>query len=149
MSSLKTYNIQHPNSSSVNVGLNSDGSAVVRNVTGGVVVSGVTTVSSLVANNSIYTGITTTSTNKTLSNRELCTVIGVGIGTTAGITVTLPSSPSSGWEVGVAIAGTFTDTVVARNGSNIMGLAENLTLNLAYSTVRLVYTDTNGGWRIF
>lgn len=111
--------------------------------------SGVTTTSSLVVSNSIYTSISTTSTNKTLVNRELCTVIPVGLSTIQGITVTLPASPSSGWEVGVAIAGTFTDTIVGRNSENIMGISEDLTLDKEYSTIRLVYTDTNGGWRIF
>lgn len=110
-------------------------------------ISGVSTTSSLVVTNSIYTSISTTSTNKTLVNRELCTAIGVG--TIAGITLTLPPSPSAGWEVGVAIAGTFTDTIVGRNGSNIMGISEDLTLDKEYSTIRLVYTDTDGGWRIF
>ena len=103
----------------------------------------------IIVENSIYTAISTTgeSSNKTLVNRELCTLVGVG--TTAGITVTLPASPNPGWEVGVAIAGTFNDSILARNGSNIMGLNEDLTLDLNFSTIRLVYIDTTQGWRIF
>ena len=111
--------------------------------------SGVTTTSSLVVSNSIYTSISTTSTNKTLVNRELCTVVPVGLSTIQGLTVTLPASPSSGWEGGVAIAGTFTDTIVGRNSENIMGFSEDLILDKEYSTIRFVYTDTDGGWRIF
>lgn len=110
-------------------------------------VTGVTTSSSLVVENSIYTTISTTSSDRTLVNRELCTLI--GIGTTAGLTVTMPASPQSGWEVGVAIAGTFLDSVVARNGSNIMAFAEDMTIDKAYATLRFVYTDTYNGWRIF
>ena len=123
------------------------------NITGSTIVgehldvTGVTTSSNLIVENSIYTTISTTSTDKTLVNRELCTLI--GIGTTAGLTVTMPVSPQSGWEVGVAIAGTFLDSVVARNGSNIMAEAENMTVDKAYATLRFVYTDTTNGWRIF
>ena len=110
-------------------------------------ISGFTTTSNLVVENSIYTSISTTSTNKTLVNRELCTLVGVG--TTAGLTVTMPASPQAGWEVGVSIAGTFLDSVVSRNGSNIMAFAEDMTIDKAYATLRFVYTDTNNGWRIF
>ena len=107
------------------------------------------TVNNLTVENSVFTSISTTGedSSKLLVNRELCTLVGVG--TTAGITVTLPSSPQPGWEVGVSIAGTFTDSILARNNSNIMGLAEDLTLDLNYSTLRLVYIDSYQGWRIF
>jgi hypothetical protein len=106
---------------------------------------GIATVTSL--GGVAYVAITTTSSNKTLVNREYCTAVGVG--TAAGITITLPASPSPGWEVGVAVGGTFTDTVIARNGVNIMGLAENMTLDRAYIAVRLVYTSSSVGWRFF
>ena len=107
------------------------------------------TVNNLTVENSVFTSISTTGedSSKLLVNRELCTLVGVG--TTAGITVTLPASPQPGWEVGVSIAGTFTDSILARNNSNIMGLAEDLTLDLNYSTLRLVYIDSYQGWRIF
>jgi hypothetical protein len=49
----------------------------------------------------------------------------------------------------VSIAGTFTDTIIARNGSNIMSLAENMTINVPYVSVTLVYIDATRGWRIF
>jgi len=87
--------------------------------------------------------ITTTAINKTLANRERCTVIG------AGLTITLPASPSAGWEVSVSIAGTFINTIIARNGSNIMSLAEDITINTANATVTFVYIDATRGWRIF
>jgi len=109
----------------------------------GINVSGITTTGSLIAINSIYTGVTTTSINKTLVNREYCTVV------SAGVTVTFPASPSAGWEVGVAVGGTFTDTVLARNGSNIMGLAENMTLDREYLSFKFIYTDSTIGWRFF
>ena len=86
---------------------------------------------------------TTTATSKTLSNNEICTV------TASSQTITLPASPSTGWQAGVSVAGTFTDTVIAPNGSNIMSLAENMTVDKANISVTLVYIDATRGWRIF
>lgn len=86
--------------------------------------------------------ITVTATGKTLASRERCTV------TASGQTLTLPASPSVGNEVTVTIAGTFLDTVIARNGSNIMSLAENLTVDKPNISVTLYYVDATRGWRI-
>lgn len=84
---------------------------------------------------------TTTSTSKTLVVNERCFV------DTATQTLTLPASPSAGDLVGIQV-GNFTDTVVARNGSNIMALAEDLTIDTAYLSITLVYVDASNGWRI-
>jgi len=86
--------------------------------------------------------VTTTDTNRSIVNHERCTV------TASGITITLPASPQPGWEVTIATAGTFTDTIIARNGTNIMGLAEDMTLNLPNYSVTLFYVDATRGWRI-
>ena len=86
--------------------------------------------------------ITTTAISKTLVNRERCTV------TAAGLTITLPATPSVGSEVAITVLGTITDTIIARNGQNIMSLAENLTINRADVTVTLYYVDATRGWRI-
>lgn len=82
---------------------------------------------------------TTTATSKTLVVNEKCLV------TASGQTITLPASPSAGERVGVIVEN-FEDTVVARNGSTIMELDEDLTLNKAYSSVDLVYLDSS--WRV-
>jgi hypothetical protein len=66
----------------------------------------------------------------------------------AGLTITLPASPSAGSEVSVTIAGNFTNTIIARNGQNIMSLAEDLTIDRADVTVTLLYVDATRGWRI-
>jgi hypothetical protein len=84
---------------------------------------------------------TTTSTSKTLTNGEQCVV------DTATQTLTLPASPSTGDNVSIFV-GDFTDTIVARNGSNIMGLAEDLTIDSANVGIKLVYVDASNGWRI-
>jgi hypothetical protein len=96
-----------------------------------------------------YVAITTTSSSKTLVNREYCTVITSVAGTSAGIAVTLPATPQPGWEVGVAVGGTFTDTIIRRNGSRIMGLAEDMTMDRGYLSFQFVYVDSNVGWRFF
>lgn len=113
----------------------------------GASISGIVTTSGL--NGVAYVGVSTTSTGKVLVNREYCTAVTSVAGTVAGIAITLPASPSPGWEVGVAVGGTFTDTVIRRNGSRIMGLAEDMTLDRAYLSVQLVYTDSNVGWRFY
>jgi hypothetical protein len=90
----------------------------------------------------VYTTITNNqTTSKTLGNREFVSV------TTAGLTMTLPASPAAGWEVKIQV-GDFTDTIVARNGQNIMGLAEDMTIDVANITVSLLFTDATRGWRI-
>ena len=52
------------------------------------------------------------------------------------------------WLVGVGIAGTFTDTIVGRNGSNIMGVGENMTIDVAYLNVSFLYVDSTIGWKV-
>ena len=86
--------------------------------------------------------VTTTAISKTLVNHERCTV------TASGQTITLPLLTQAGAEVTIIIAGTFTDTVIARNGANIMSLAEDMTIDRGNVAVTLLYVDTTRGWRI-
>jgi hypothetical protein len=39
-----------------------------------------------------------------------------------------------------------TTAVIARNGSNIMSLAENMTLDANFVPLQLVYADATRGW---
>ena len=66
----------------------------------------------------------------------------------AATTVTLPGSPSAGDIVWVTVANNRTDNVIARNGQNIMGLAEDMTLNAQYASVQLRFVDATRGWRM-
>lgn len=86
--------------------------------------------------------VTTTATSKTLVNRERCTV------TAAGQTITLPATPSPGWEVSITVEGNFANTIIARNGERIMSLLEDLTIDKAYITVTLFYVNSSFGWRL-
>jgi hypothetical protein len=74
--------------------------------------------------------------------------------TTGGAwTLTLPASPSQFDVVGPVIDtdGTFAtnNLTVARNGNNIMGLAENMTCDRSYQSFSLEYDDAANGWRLF
>lgn len=64
----------------------------------------------------------------------------------ATTTVTLPSSPTQGDVVWVTVGNGLTTNIVARNGSPIMGLAEDLVLNAPYASAQLRYMDVTDGW---
>ena len=89
-----------------------------------------------------YDTITSSGGGATISNRTVYCV------TADSQTITLPSSPSAGNEVVIINGGEFTATVVGRNGQNIMGLAENLTLDRAYAAMTFMYINASNGWRI-
>ena len=91
--------------------------------------------------------ITTTSTNKTLSNLEYCTVTQDNLTITLPSS-TLPSSPSVGDKVVIGIGGDYTNTTISGNGSNIMGFAENMVIDIGYVTLSLIYINSTLGWRI-
>lgn len=66
----------------------------------------------------------------------------------SGVTVTLP--PVSALVDGdwVELIVTQSNVVVARNGVKIMGLNEDMTIDIAPAWVRLVYIGPFGDWRI-
>ena len=69
--------------------------------------------------------------------------------TTAGITITLPTSAATGDEVTIVDArGTFqsNNLTVNRNGHNINGSGANLVLSTNGQAITLVYVDTTRGW---
>jgi hypothetical protein len=87
-----------------------------------------------------------TTTNYTAANNE-----GVLTNTSGGsFTVTLPATPSLGNQVIVADAGASWGTnnlTVARNGSTIGDLAENLVCNITGASVQFVYDGTT--WEVY
>ena len=65
------------------------------------------------------------------------------------VTVTLPVSPSIGDEVTIIDSGNAfgsNNLTVGRNGSNILGLAANLTLSTNGAAFTLVYVNATRGW---
>ena len=70
--------------------------------------------------------------------------------TSAGFTVVLPLTPTAGQRVAIvdiAGAASSNNITVDRNGSEIMDLAENMTIDIDYAKVYLVYNATRG-WLI-
>jgi hypothetical protein len=69
----------------------------------------------------------------------------------AGITITLPLNPTLGFTVvvvdatGNAANAPFT---IARNSQRIMGLAEDLDINVSGAVANLVYVDSVRGWAL-
>ena len=64
------------------------------------------------------------------------------------ITVTLPASPSFNDTVEFVMIGSNGTLTVARNGQDIMSLAENMTVNTADASFKLRYFNATHGWRV-
>ena len=64
----------------------------------------------------------------------------------AGITLTLPSSPSTGDLIGVSEVVGDTTSVIAVNGNNLMGDSADFTIDQAYVNFTLTYTNATLGW---
>jgi hypothetical protein len=65
---------------------------------------------------------------------------------TASLTLTLPAAPAAGDAVSFANRSGTATPVVARNGQNIMGLAEDMTLDNVNYFGTLVFADAARGW---
>lgn len=61
-------------------------------------------------------------------------------------TVTLPASPTISDTVWVTVANGLSTNVIARNGKNIQGIAEDMTLNTTYAAAQLRFSDNTEGW---
>ena len=64
----------------------------------------------------------------------------------AASTFTLPLTPASGDTVWVTFTNTSVANIIARNGQTIMGIAEDMTVNILNCTVCLRYV--NSSWRV-
>ena len=67
---------------------------------------------------------------------------------TANLTLTLPASPAAGDSIKISNLSGVATCVLARNGSNIMATAADLTLDNAVASFELIYTDATNGWVI-
>src|SRR6056300_570902 len=69
--------------------------------------------------------------------------------TSAAHTITLPSSPSIGDSIAIKdYAGTFgtNNLTIARNSSNIQGVANDSLISTNRASLTLVYVDATRGW---
>jgi hypothetical protein len=66
----------------------------------------------------------------------------------AAQTVTLPATPPVGAQCIVGVLPGDTTSVIAGNGQNIMGLNQNMTVNVGNVSVTLEYVNASFGWRI-
>ena len=85
--------------------------------------------------------ITTTATNITM-------IAGRTYPYYSSITLTLPASPTAGDKVEIINRSNTSTAVIARNGRNIMGLAENMTIDLPDVGFTLIYANLADGWII-
>lgn len=73
------------------------------------------------------------------------------VDTTSAVTVTLPLSASQGDEIyitDVTSNANVQNITVARNGHLINGLAEDLIMDVSFSSVKLIYDVPTNGWHI-
>jgi len=86
------------------------------------------------------------------ANFNAAVSFGYFIDTTSGaITATLPASPTIGEKISfIDATGTFdtNNLIVARNGKNIQGIAEDMTVSLERAGFTLVFYDNTQGWLI-
>jgi hypothetical protein len=67
---------------------------------------------------------------------------------TADLTLTLPASPVAGDSIKISNQSAVATCIIARNGSNIMGLASDLTLDDPTKNFELIFTNAAKGWVI-
>jgi len=92
----------------------------------------------------ITPGATYTTVN---GDQVLVDTSGGGIG--APVTINLPASPSVGDEVHFIDSGNnfaSNNLTIGRNGSNILGVAANLTISVNTAAFTLVYVNATRGW---
>jgi hypothetical protein len=116
------------------------------------------TLSDIITPTNVLTATSTnTVTNKTLTSPVVTQNVQVISGNTtavrsrtyvftATLTLTLPASPTAGDAVSYANRSGTSTPVIARNGQNIMGLAEDLTVDNENYFATLVFADATRGW---
>lgn len=69
--------------------------------------------------------------------------------TSFNITLTLPSSNTSGDSIKIVNMTSYSNNYIGRNGGLIMATAEDLAIDVANASFTLVYTDSTRGWAVF
>lgn len=121
------------------------GSGTVTSVGGTGTINGLTLTGTVTTSGNLTLGgtfrlNTSTITTSTAASANTVYVI------TANLTLTLPASPTAGDVVGVVNMSGVTTVTVARNGNNIMALAQDLTVDLNNTGFNLMYANATQGW---
>lgn len=122
-----------PSGNSVHVG--SSAGNETFNVTGNI------SASAYVGKNNLRQAVTIGTSNYTASLYSVNVL-------SSSLSVAAPASPSAGDWFKISNRSGTTTCVIDRHGSNIMGSAENLTLDTAAASFELVYADATQGWVI-
>lgn len=102
-------------------------------------------------------GVTVIDSNRYQSNLRI-PVVNISSNTTANVStlyiantfviLTLPSSPVAGDFVRFTNQSNVLTSNIARNGANINGLPEDLTIDAPFASLTLIYDDPQTGWVI-
>ena len=122
------------------------GGGSVTSVSGAGTVNGLTLTGTVTSSGSLTLGGTFRFNVQVVGTNTAASANNVYVVTASSVTVTLPGSPTAGDLVGVSNMSGATDITIARNGNNIMALAEDLTVNLDGAGFLLVYADATRGW---
>jgi hypothetical protein len=115
----------------------------------GINATGTPTGSTVLFGNGTWGTLSTNTVTQSLISTNTAAVSGTYYTITATLTLTLPASPSAGSFIAFSNLSNTITPVIARNGLNIMGLAEDLTLNSTNARGTLIYTDATNGWVLF
>jgi len=96
---------------------------------------------SLVQNEQVNYGVNTISTSTTAVKNNLYVL-------TADLTLTLPASPANGDSIKISNLSGVATCILGRNGSLIMGVASDLTLDTPSASFELIYSGATKGWVI-
>ena len=96
---------------------------------------------SLVQNEQVNYGVNTISASTTASKNNLYVL-------TADLTLTLPVSPANGDSIKISNLSGVATCILGRNGSLIMGVASDLTLDTPSASFELIYSGATKGWVI-
>jgi len=65
-----------------------------------------------------------------------------------GLTLTLPENPDPGATVRIVNRTSTKSTIIARNGSNIMGIADDIQFDDAFGSYSFTFIDASDGWTL-
>jgi hypothetical protein len=119
--------------------------AGTANITSNLIVQGVDVIPTLIAAfEKANTGVivVTGTTQSAIKDKRYV------LANTSATTVTLPATPTLGDTLYILVANGLSNNVIGRNSSKVMGLDEDMTIDIANTSIGLIYIDTNLGWRI-